>query len=122
MSSTMPRRRSSASAVTRAQASTTTAPSSAARACISSLGLARRPLGRRAHVHARAAANLDAAFDVECDQRLAQRGPRHAQLLCQVALGGQAGADIEAAMLDQLADLVGDLLVEPASFDWLELD
>jgi len=35
---------------------------------------------------------------------------------------GQARADIEATLLYQLADLVSNLLIEPARFDLLELN
>ena len=79
--------------------------------------LAGGPLGRRGHVDARPAADLDAAFHVERDERFAQRGARHAELLREVALGRQPRADVEPALLDQFANLVGDLLIEPTRLD-----
>ena len=56
------------------------------------------------------------AVDLEGDQRFAQRGPRHVELLREVALGRQPARGAELAGADQGADLVGDLLVQPANF------
>ena len=74
----------------------------------------------RLHVDARAHAHLDAPFDLERDQRLAHRRPRHAELLRQVALRWQPRAGRELAFVDQRAQLIGDLAVEPARLDGLQ--
>ncbi|MCY1532678.1 hypothetical protein D9M68_679610 [compost metagenome] len=92
--------------------------------------LQRPPLGgrhRRAgavraveHVHAGAGADLDPALDLQRDERFAHRGPAHAELLGQVALGGQARAHVELALGDQPPELVGNLAIEALGFDGLE--
>ena len=108
----------------------TTSPSMTERASISWLGLSpiaavlrgtRIRLGGR-HEDAGTAADLDAPLDIERDQCLAQRRARHAELLGQVALRRQARSGFEPAPIDQLADLVCDLLIEPARLDRLELE
>jgi hypothetical protein len=71
------------------------------------------------HVHARAGAHLDPAFDLERDQRLAHRGPAHAELAREVALGRQARAGVELALRDERAQLIGDLPVQALRFDGL---
>ena len=54
---------------------------------------------------------LEAAFDLERNQGLAHGRTRHAELLRQFALGGQLAADGIFAIVDKLAQLVGDLPV-----------
>jgi len=74
----------------------------------------------REHVDARADPHLDEPLDLERDQRLAHRRPRHAELLREVALGGQPRAGRELAGLDEAPDLVRDLAVQAAGLDAVE--
>ncbi|MCY1544246.1 hypothetical protein D9M68_801140 [compost metagenome] len=69
---------------------------------------------------ARAHAHFNQPLDFERDQRLSHGRPRHAHLQRQVAFGRQARAHREFAALDELAQLIGNLAVEPAGFDGLE--
>ena len=80
----------------------------------------RRLRGRLADIDARPHAHLDIAFDLQRNERLAQRRPRHAQLHRQVALGGQARGDRELAADDQFPQLVADLAVQALRFDGLD--
>jgi hypothetical protein len=68
-------------------------------------------------VHAGPAAHFDQALDLERDQRLAHRRPGDAELHCQIALGRQARADAVLAVVDQHAQLVGDLAVQATGLD-----
>ena len=77
-------------------------------------------LGRRLHVDSGTDAHLDPPFDFERDQRLAHRGPRHAQLLREVAFGRQPRTGGKLARGNQLPYLIGDLPIQPARFDALE--
>jgi hypothetical protein len=79
----------------------------------------RRRVERR-DVDARAHAHLDQALDLERDQRLAHRGPRHAELCGEVALGRQARAERELAGRDQPAQLVRDLAVQACALDGVQ--
>ena len=74
----------------------------------------RRAHRRLAHADARTHAHLDAAFHFERDQRLAHRGARDAELHREIALGGNRVPTRELAVLDQRAQLLGDLAIEAA--------
>src|SRR5262245_55822471 len=56
--------------------------------------------------------DTDAPFHVERDQGLAHCGARHAKLLGKLALGGKTAAHRVLALVDELAQLIGDLAVE----------
>ena len=64
------------------------------------------------HIDAGTLADLNAAFDLQGDQGFAQRRPGDAQQLRQVARRWQAGAGLDGAFADMLAQAVRDLLVE----------
>jgi hypothetical protein len=80
----------------------------------------RRAVRAVEHVHARAGADLHPAFHLQRNQRLAHRRPAHAQLLGQVALGGNARAHRELALADEHAQLFGNLAVEALGFEGLD--
>ena len=82
---------------------------------------------RRANCRARPAARRCPSpcaprpgLDLQRDQRLAHRRPRHAELHREVALRRQPAAHREFAALDQRAQLVGDLPVQAARRDGLQ--
>ena len=62
-------------------------------------------------------ADAQAALHLERDQCLAHGGPRDAELLGQLPLGGQPAADTVLAIVDELAQLIGDLAVQAAWFN-----
>src|SRR5207249_4618331 len=84
-------------------------------------GLYRRPrltvAPRTEHVDAGSDLDLDQAFHLQRDQRLAHRRPRHTELSRKIAFRRQPRAGRELPGADQSANLVGDLTVEPAGFD-----
>nr|WP_323378222.1 hypothetical protein [Skermanella mucosa] len=57
--------------------------------------------------------NLDEAGDLQRDHGFAHRRAADAELAREVAFGGQAVARRELAPPDQVAELAGDLLVQP---------
>src|SRR5690606_28759112 len=61
-------------------------------------------------------ADFDIAGYFERNQRLAQRRPRHAKLLCQLTLSRQPAASRKLALLDEVSHPVCNLLIKPAWF------
>jgi hypothetical protein len=76
--------------------------------------------GDLADERAAAGARLDDAEELERAQRLADRGPRHLELLRQAPLGRQLIAGPELALFEELLDLLDDPLVELAAADGLD--
>ena len=66
--------------------------------------------GHAAHVPAHAALDLADAMCPEPLQRRAQRAAGHAHIAGEFGLVGQFGTRLERAVVDELADLVGDCL------------
>src|SRR4051794_13464597 len=72
------------------------------------------------HIDARADPHFDQTLDLEGDQRLAHGGSRHAELLCEIALGRQARAGHKFAGTDQGSNLLRDLPIQSTRLDALE--
>ena len=72
---------------------------------------------RGEHIDARPDPDPHASVHLERDQGFAHRRPRNAELRRELALGRQAVADGKLAAVDQLAELVRHLTIEPARLD-----
>src|SRR5215470_7797476 len=68
------------------------------------------------YVDTRADAHVDQPLDLERDQGLAHRRPRHPELPREVTLGRQPRAGGELAGTDQGANLIRDLAIKPPRF------
>ncbi|CUX31414.1 hypothetical protein AGR8A_Cc70327 [Agrobacterium fabrum str. J-07] len=66
-------------------------------------------------------ANFDGVVDFKRNQRLTQRGSRHAEFLCQFPFGGKPRPGQEFTHVDEFAYLIRNLLIKPARFRYFGL-